>query len=101
MNAIKATWKDGQILPLEPVDWPEGSELVVQPIALSAEKIGLSEDEWRDEADAIAAWETWVRGIEPPEFTDQERAELARYREEYRRFNLEAVRRQMDAENQP
>jgi hypothetical protein len=27
MNAIKATWTNGQILPAEPVDWPEGSEL--------------------------------------------------------------------------
>src|SRR5437763_12605510 len=28
MNAIKATWENGRILPAEPVDWPEGSELV-------------------------------------------------------------------------
>src|SRR5262245_35201922 len=26
MNAIKATWKNGQIVPAEPVDWPEGSD---------------------------------------------------------------------------
>ena len=31
MHAIKAIWKDGQILPSEPVDWPEGSELIVEP----------------------------------------------------------------------
>jgi len=33
--------------------------------------------------------------IEPLEYTDEERAELARYREEFRRYNLEAVRKQM------
>ena len=29
MNPIKATWINGKILPAEPVDWPEGSELIV------------------------------------------------------------------------
>ena len=30
MNAIKATWKNGQIIPEEPVTWREGSRLVVR-----------------------------------------------------------------------
>ena len=54
MNAIKATWKNGQILPREPVDWPEGSELVVEPMTATAEKIGLDEAEWRDDAESLA-----------------------------------------------
>ena len=53
MNAIKATWINGQILPTEPVDWPEGSELVVEPVN-GASPIGLTEIEWRDDPDAIA-----------------------------------------------
>jgi hypothetical protein len=96
MNAIKATWTNGQILPTEPVDWPEGSALVVEPIAIS-ERLGLTEDDWRDDAASIADWESWVRSIEPLEYTEQERAELARYRDDYRRYNLEAVRQQMHA----
>jgi hypothetical protein len=97
MHAIKATWINGQILPSEPVDWPEGSELLVEPIVPSEAKIGLTEEEWRDDPESIAAWEAGIRSIEPPEYSDQERAEMARYREEYRRYNLEAVRRQMEA----
>jgi hypothetical protein len=97
MHAIKATWINGQILPSEPVDWPEGSELLVEPIVPNEEKIGLTEKEWRADPESIATWEAGVRSIEPPEYSDAERAEMARYREEYRRFNLEAVRRQMEA----
>jgi hypothetical protein len=97
LNAIKATWINGQILPSEPVDWPEGSELLVEPIMPKEERIGLTEEEWRDDPEAIAAWEAGVRGIEPPEYSDEERAEMARFRAEYRRYNLEAVRRQMEA----
>ncbi len=94
MNAIRATWTNGQIVPAEPVDWPEGSELLVEPVAPS-EKIGLDESEWRDEAAALADWESWIGTIEPLEYTDEERRALARYREEFRRYNLEAVRKQM------
>ena len=100
MNAIKAIWANGQILPSEPVDWPEGSELLVEPIVPNEAKIGLTEEEWRDDPESIAAWEAGVRSIERPEYSDQERTEMARYREEYRRYNLEAVRRQMEAGNE-
>jgi hypothetical protein len=31
MNSIKATWTNGQILPSEPIVWPEGTELVIEP----------------------------------------------------------------------
>ena len=94
MNAIKATWTNGQILPAEPVNWPEGSELLVEPIAPSA-KIALEESEWRDDPASIAEWVAWVDTIEPLALSDAERAEMDRYREEHRRFNIEAVRKQM------
>ena len=94
MHAIKATWTNGQIVPNEPVDWPEGSELLVEPLP-AGEKIGLTEEEWRDDAEALADWEAWINTIEPLEYTDEERESLVRYREEFRRYNLEAVRKQM------
>ena len=72
MHAIKATWTNGRILPSEPVDWPEGCELLVEPAA-PAEKIGLDESEWRDDAESIAAWVAWVDSIEPPVLSDTER----------------------------
>ena len=31
MKTIHAIWKDGQIVPVEPVDWPEGTPLSVEP----------------------------------------------------------------------
>jgi hypothetical protein len=96
VNAVKATWTNGQILPAEPVDWPEGSELVVEPVN-GAASIGLTESEWREDGNSIAEWEKWVRSVQPLEYTDEERAELASYREQHRQFNLEAVRRQMKA----
>jgi hypothetical protein len=95
MNAVRDTWTHGQIVPSEPVDWPEGSELLVEQVP-ATEKIGLDESEWRDDPESIANWLAWVDTIEPLELTGAERAEMERYREQHRRFNIEAVRRQMD-----
>ena len=36
MNAIRATWTNGQILPNEPVAWPEGTELFIEPVTRPA-----------------------------------------------------------------
>ena len=95
MNAIKATWTKGQIVPAEPVDWPEGSELLVEPVPAS-EKIGMDESEWKDDPQSIADWIAWVDTIQPLVLTEEERAEMERYRAEHRRFNIEAVRKQME-----
>ena len=94
MNAIKATWTNGRIVPAEPVDWPEGIQLLVEPVSAS-ERIGMDESEWRDDAQSIADWIAWVDTIEPLVLTDAERAEMERYRAEQRLFNIEAVRKQM------
>ena len=95
MHAIKAIWKNGRILPSEPVDWPEGSELLVEPLATS-KKIGLDESEWRDDPESIAVWIAAVEKIEPMIWTEGEREEYERYRQERREFNIDAVRKQME-----
>jgi hypothetical protein len=99
MNAVKATWTNGRIVPSEPVDWPDGSELVVEPVETNGEKVGLDESQWRDDTAALTDWDSWLRTIEPRVLTDDERAAFAAYEEEVRRHNLEAVRRQMEAED--
>ncbi len=97
MHVIKAVWTNGQIVPVEPVDWPEGSELLVEAIAPSHERVGLTEDELSDDPASIAAWIEAVERIEPPVWAEGEREEYERYREKLRQFDIEAVRKQMEA----
>jgi hypothetical protein len=101
MHAIKATWTNGRILPTEPVDWPEGLELVVEPWRPADARIGIDESEWRDDAEALADWDAWIQTIQPRVLTDGERAAAARFEEEFRRYNIEAVRRQMGLGDNP
>lgn len=98
MTAIRATWINGQIVPSEPVNWPEGSQLWVEPIVSPSEKIGMTEEEWHAGPEAIAAWAKVVEALEPMVWAEGESEALERYREQCRRFNLEAVRKQMEAQ---
>ena len=95
MNAIKATWTNGQIVPAEPVEWPEGSELRVESVAPGGAKTGLTQDDWGEDPESIAAWIAAVEKIEPMTWAEGEREEYERYREKVRQFNREAVRMQM------
>ena len=95
MTVVKSVVRNGRIELVTPVDWPEGCEVFIEPLALASEKIGLDESEWRDDPASLADWDAWIKTIEPLELTPDEEAAGARFNEEMRRFNLEAVRRQM------
>jgi hypothetical protein len=55
MSTVDAIWENGQIVPTEPVDWPEGIVLSVEPIkeALFDESTG---DLLGDDPPSIERW---------------------------------------------
>jgi hypothetical protein len=75
MNAIKATWRDGRIIPLDPVDWPDGTELLVEPVP-DGQTIGIREEDWPTTPEAIEEWLRWYDSLEPLIFTPEEEAAL-------------------------
>jgi hypothetical protein len=95
MNAFKATVRNRRIELTAPDDLPDGTEVLVDVTPLPANKIGVDESEWRDDPAALADWEAWIKTIEPIEWTPEELTANARFEEEFRRFNVEAVRKQM------
>ena len=97
MHSVKARWKSGQIILDQPVDWPDDCEVLVELIAVPSEKIGIDDADWTDSPDSLADWDAWIRSVEPLDYTLEEDASWARFNEEMRRFNIEAVRRQMEA----
>ncbi len=97
MNTIKATVRNRRIELKAPDELLDGTEVLVDVTPLTLDKIGIHESEWRDDPTALADWEAWLKTIEPLELTPEEQAVHSRFEEEFRRFNLEAVRRQMNA----
>jgi hypothetical protein len=90
MTSIRAVVHDRRIELPAPDDIPDGTEVLVDLTPVDTGKIGLSEAEWRDDADALADWAAWLDTIEPVAFAADDS-----FAEEFRRFNLEAVRKQM------
>ena len=64
MNAIKGTVKNGMIVPDQPVNWPEGRRVVIEPVP-EIETFGISEEDWSDSPEAIADWLKWYASLEP------------------------------------
>jgi hypothetical protein len=95
MDAIKATVRQGRLELEAPPEWPDGTEVLIEPTAPS-EKIGIDESEWRDDPESLADWEAWIQTIEPLEFTLEEARTMAEFDEQMRQFNLKAVRRCME-----
>src|SRR5262245_4945734 len=87
VKTIGATWKNGQILPDEPVDWPEGCRLTVEPLK-NAETIGLPEGSWSNSPAAIASWLAWYDALEPSEFTREEEADIAAWRQKLKEYSI-------------
>jgi hypothetical protein len=95
MNAIKATIRSGKLELQIPADWPDGMEVLIEPMKDLSEKIGIDESEWRDDVASLADWEAWITTIEPLEFTPEEARRIAEFDEQMREYNLEAVRCRM------
>jgi hypothetical protein len=95
MTAIKATWKNGQIVPDEKADWPDGCRLIVEPIPQD-ETLGLREEDWLDTPEAIAEWLTWYDSLEPLEFTPAERADLAAWRQKIKEYTIATMHKDIE-----
>jgi predicted DNA-binding antitoxin AbrB/MazE fold protein len=83
MKAIQAIWQNGQIIPTQPVDWPEGTELAVEAIEEPLET-DSSEGLLGDDPESIARWLAWLDSLEPLELTPEEEAALQAARQQRR-----------------
>jgi hypothetical protein len=67
MIPAKGIWQKGRVILEDSVDWPEGCQVVVEPLPNGSGKIGIDESEWRDDPASLADWEAWIKTIEPLE----------------------------------
>ena len=85
MTAITAIVKGGRLELNVPPDWPDGTEVVVQPVCIG-ETFGIREEDWPETPEAMADWLSWYDSLEPLIFTDAERAAWATARKEQKDF---------------
>jgi hypothetical protein len=73
MNAIKGTWKKGQVVLDAPADWPDGCRVIVEPEAVHA--LNGAGDGQADDPESIAKWLAEFDAIPPWQLTPEEEAE--------------------------
>jgi hypothetical protein len=95
MKAIRATVKSGRLELNEPIEWPDGTQVLIEPAATNR-VLGIDESQWRDDPDSLADWDAWIKTIEPLEFTSEERATIDHFDQQMGRYNVDAVARQME-----
>jgi hypothetical protein len=87
LNAIKGVFRNGQIVMKEPVDWPEGTELRIEP-ADEPTSYGLRDEDWPTTPEGIARHLALMDQIQPLEMTPEEEAEWEAARKERKEWDL-------------
>jgi hypothetical protein len=74
MIVVKAIVKNGKIELEAPNNWPEGTEVRIEPIPASG-SIGIRDEDWPNTPEGIARHLALMDGIEPLDITLEEEAE--------------------------
>jgi hypothetical protein len=74
MTVIKTVVKNGKIELHAPNDWPEGTEVLIEPIPQPG-SLGLREEDWPDTPEGIARHLALMDRIEPLVLTAEEEEE--------------------------
>jgi hypothetical protein len=83
LKAIHAIWKNGRVVPTEPVDWPDGTELTVEPVEEPA-AVDSQRDILGSDPGSIARWLAWYDTLGPLIFTPEGEAAWQAARRERR-----------------
>jgi len=87
MDAIKAMVRNGRIETEDPINLPEGTELVVLPADQSS--LEVMEAGWDDSPEGIREWIEWLHTLQPLIFTPEERAEWEQARADRKVWDVE------------
>lgn len=87
MDAIRATVRNGKLETPEPVDLPDGTELVFVPADRSQTHDEI-DGVWDDSPEGIEAWIAQLHSLRPLIFTAEERAEWEKAKREQREWEL-------------
>ena len=95
MSTIRATWKSGQVHLDLPANWPEGSRLVVSEDRFDDIHF-MTEEEQSDDPVSIERWIAELHALPALTMTAEQEADMLAWRKKAKKFNLDAVRRQME-----
>ncbi len=87
MTRLKTKVANGRIELSAPPDWPDGTEVLVEPVA-KPQRPNYQDEDWATDPESIAAWIAEFEAIPPLEMTPEEEAEWQAARKAQREFEL-------------
>jgi hypothetical protein len=87
MTAVRGRYVNGSVVLEGPTDWPNGIEVLVEPIP-AGDAIGMREEDWPTTPEGIAALLKAWDEIEPLEFTPAEEADIAAWRQKVKEYTI-------------
>ena len=96
---IKAfgTVRHGQLELDSPVEWPDGTRVLVLPDQDEHEDYGITESEWADSEEQRRDWLAWFDSREPLDMTPEELAAWEAERQASRELQKEFTRQSWEA----
>ena len=91
MKAIHAIWKDGQIIPTEPVDWPDGTALTIEPVE-EPQSVEPEGDLLGSDPASIARWTAYYDALPRWRMTEAEEAEWRAARQDIKDYTVAKMR---------
>ena len=91
MKGIQAIWKDGHIIPTQPVDWPDGTTLSIEAIE-QPEESERGADLLGDSPSSIASWITAFDALPPLLMLDAEEEEWREARRDMKEHTIGKMR---------
>jgi hypothetical protein len=91
MSAIHGTFRNGQVVLDGPADWPEGCRVRIEPEPTPAPDSDVPETQ-----EQIDEWLRWYRTLEPLEFTPEEEAEFAAWRQKKKEHGMARSQQRME-----
>jgi hypothetical protein len=77
-------------MPDQAADWPEGCRLRIEPLE-EHDTFGIREEGWSNSPEGIADWLKWYDSLEPLEFTPEEEADTAAWRQEVKEYTIASM----------
>jgi hypothetical protein len=87
MSAIRGKYVNGTVVLETPTDWPNGMEVIVEPLP-AGDSIGMREEDWPTTPEGIAALLARMDQIEPLEMTPEEEAHIAAWRQKTKEYTI-------------
>lgn len=97
MKTILGTVRNGQIIADQPIEWPEGCRVVIEPAEEST--LGIREEDWPTTPEGIARHLALMDQIEPLEMSAEEEAAWQAARKahkEWEKSNFDKWSRQIE-----